>query len=341
MTQQGIASSLEVNRTHITRVLRPLLDSGLVEARKGRLEGGERKLSYYVLTPTGLVKAREVLESLGDEKLELVEGGQRILTNVREVLANHPHLRALEVVDSIGGVLRPTSKGRRLICSDQDLQPAEFHGRSEQLAVAREFLEGRGLVLAIFANHGYGSSTFLRKVALDLADGPVFWHDLSKDASPGALWERLAGFASEVGVDGGVHGLKEEDALICLDNYGGVSDALVDMLTDLLPKLRGGRAKLVVAMSEETPSYERFFQRQDVLAGDVTEVRLHRFDQATARQFLGEDLDEEAFQLIYMLTRGQPLALDLVKRGDSEALKKIRLSEEVRFLMYLRTRRKV
>jgi hypothetical protein len=41
-----------------------------------------------------------------------------------------------------------------------------------------------------------------------------------------------------------------------------------------------------------------------------------------------------------MLTRGQPLALDLVKRGDAEGLKAIRLSEEVRFLMYLRTRKK-
>jgi hypothetical protein len=41
-----------------------------------------------------------------------------------------------------------------------------------------------------------------------------------------------------------------------------------------------------------------------------------------------------------MLTRGQPLALALLKTGDVEGLKKIRLSEEVRFLMYLRDRKK-
>jgi hypothetical protein len=55
---------------------------------------------------------------------------------------------------------------------------------------------------------------------------------------------------------------------------------------------------------------------------------------------LGEDIDDEAFQLIYMLTRGQPLALAAVRDGDEVTLRRIRLSEEVRFLMYLRTRRK-
>ncbi len=132
--------------------------------------------------------------------------------------------------------------------------------------------------------------------------------------------------------------MKGERCLICLDNYREPSEGLIDLLVELVPRLKGGRCKLAVAMREETPSYERFYLRPDVLSGDVVEVRMHRFDERTARDLLGEDLDDEAFQLIYMLTRGQPMALAMVKRGDEEGLKTLRLKEEVRFLMYLRTR---
>jgi DNA-binding MarR family transcriptional regulator len=338
-TQQGIASALGMNRTHITRVLKPLIDDGLVEVGKGRLEGGERRLTYYLLTPNGLLRVKEILNSLGEAELEIVEAGKRVRRRVNEVLTAHPYLRTLEVVDSIGGVLRPQAPGKRLIVSDQELASGEFFGREEQLSVASEFLAGRGVIFAIYANHGYGSSTFLKKVALDLFDGAVLWQDLTKNGEPEALNDGLERFSEALGIEGGVVGLKSEKVLICLDNYREPSEEMVDLLADLVPRLRGGICKLAVAMSEETPSYDRFYLRPDVLSGDVVEVKMHRFDERTARELLGDDLDDEAFQLIYMLTRGQPLALDMVKRGDAEGLKTLRLREEVRFLMYLRTRR--
>jgi|GEM_PF-1681601 len=339
LTQQGIATALEVNRTHITRVMKPLVDAGLVEVGKGRLEGGDRKMSYYLLTPTGLLRAKELIDSLGDEELELVEGGRKVRRKVRDVLTAHPYLRSLEVMDSIGGVLRPQAPGKRLILADVELRTDGFFGREEQLAVAKEFLSSPSQILAIYANHGYGSSTFLRKLAVDLFDGAVLWLDLSKSQGPSSLEHGLERFSASLGVEPGIDGLNSERALICLDNYREMSEAMVDFLTELVPRLRGGRCKMAVSMREETPSYERFYLRPEVVSGEVIEIRLHRFDEATARRFLGEELDDEAFQLIYMLTRGQPLALDMVRRGDAEGLKSIRLSEEVRFLMYLRTRR--
>jgi hypothetical protein len=258
---------------------------------------------------------------------------------VRDALKAYPYLRSLEVIDSIGGVLRPQDPGKRLILSEVELRTEGFIGREEQLTTGKEFLSGPSLVLAVYANHGYGSSTFLRKVAADLFDGAVLWHDLSKGQDPAALKRELDRFSALLGVEQGIDGLKGERVLICLDNYRELSEAMVDFLTELVPRLRGGRCKMAVSMREETPSYERFYLRPDVLSGEVVEVRLHRFDEVTAREFLGGGLDDEAFQLIYMLTRGQPLALDMVKRGDSEGLKELRLSEEVRFLMYLRTRK--
>lgn len=55
---------------------------------------------------------------------------------------------------------------------------------------------------------------------------------------------------------------------------------------------------------------------------------------------IGEDLDDEAMKMIYMLTRGQPLALRMLRQRDEEGLKRIFPREEVRFLMYLLSRKK-
>jgi DNA-binding MarR family transcriptional regulator len=339
LTQQGVAQSLDMNRTHVTRVLKPLLDQGCLEAQKGRLDGGERKLTYYVLTPLGLAKAKELIDSLAEERLDVITGSGRVSMSYAEAMKAYPGIGTLLLADSIGGVLRPGASGQRMIDSRTQLSVGPFFGREEQLAAARAFLVSSGTVLAVYANHGYGSSTFMRKVALDLFAGPVLWHDLGVDGRAPELSARLTCFAAKLGLQG-AEGLREEVSLICLDNYRDVDEGLVDLLADLVPRLSGGKAKLAVAMREETPSYDRFYLRPDVLSGRVVEVHLHRLDEATAKSLIGEDIDDEAFQLIYMLTRGQPSALAAVRDGDEEALRRIRLSEEVRFLMYLRTRRK-
>lgn len=339
LTQQGVAESLGMNRTHITRVLRPLVDQGYVEPSKGRLEGGERRLTYYVLTPLGLAKAKELIDSLGEERLEVIGSEGREAIRFADAARRYSDVGVLALADAIGGVLRPRSSGSRFIDSLVPISVGPFFGREEQLAAAEVFFSSAGAALAVYANHGYGSSTFLRKVALDLYSGSVLWHDLAADGDAGALAQRMESFAKKLGLDG-FAGLRDEAALVCLDNYHDVSEGTVDALAELLPRLAGGKAKMAVAMREETPSYERFYLRPDVLSGRVAEVHLHRLDEPTARKMLGEDIDDEAFQLIYMLTRGQPSALAAVRDGDEVALKKLRLSEEVRFLMYLRTRRK-
>ena len=105
-----------------------------------------------------------------------------------------------------------------------------------------------------------------------------------------------------------------DSCLLCFDNYREVGDGIVDLLIVLSDRIQGSGAKMAVAMRGDTPAYDRFYQRADVKEGRVKEIQLGRFDVATARQFLGADLDQEAFQLVYMLTRGQPLALFLPGR---------------------------
>jgi len=340
LTQAGIAEAMGVNRTHITRILKPLLNAGLVESNKGHVAGKGRKLTYYTLTESGLSRVKEVLRAVEDQDIEVIEGDQHIKTKVRDLLKERPELGLLAVADQAGGELRVELPKVRRIDTNAELEVQALYGRDEQMQTARRFIASDSKLLAVFANYGYGSSTFMKKVALELFDRPLFWHDLEIEGRPDQAMTRLMDFCTADGGSGEVQDLMQREVLICFDNYHDASEGMVDLLIELLVKLKHGRAKMMLALREDTPSYDRFYRREDLVSKLVDEVHMTRFDEPTSRLLIGEDIDDEAFQLIYMLTRGQPLALALTQKGDEHRLREIRLNEEVSFLMYLRTKRK-
>ena len=340
MTQEGVSAALGMNRTHITRVLKPLLDDGQVESKKGHVSGRDRKLTYYALTETGFAKAMDILRSFGDESLELIEAsGSKKKTKVRDALKQYPELGGLALIDAVqeGKVLK--APGERFVQTNAKIEGVEQLERERQIEQAQMFLSSPSTLLVIVASYGYGSSSLLKHTALDLWKGPLFWFDLEADGSAKSVVDSLDRFAKRLECSDWT-GLVDREALLCFDNYHIAEEPLVDLIIELVKGLRNGKTKITVAMRGETPSYNRFYQRRDIEDGTAIEIPLSRFEETTVKKMLGEDIDDEALQLIYMLTSGQPLAVALLKAGDVEGLKKIRLSEEVRFMMYLRDRKK-
>ena len=340
MTQEGVSAALGMNRTHITRALKPLLDDGHVESRKGHVPGRDRKLTYYALTESGLARVTEVIRSFGDEDVELIDAsGSRRKTKVRDALKQYPEIGRLALIDAAQEGRALKVPGERFVQANTQFAIVEQLEREHQIEQAAAFLSSSSTLLVIIASYGYGSSSLLKYAALELWKGPLFWFDLEADGSARSVEDSLDRFAKRLECKDW-SGLAEREALLCFDNYYIAEDPLVDLLIDMVKRLQKGKTKIAVAMRGETPSYNRFHQRHDVGDGTAVEIPLSRFDEATARRMLGSDVDDEAFQLIHMLARGQPLALALLRAGDVEGLKKIRLSEEVRFMMYLRDRKK-
>ncbi|MEW5936876.1 MAG: tetratricopeptide repeat protein [Candidatus Thermoplasmatota archaeon] len=60
VTQDGIARSVGMARNHVPRAINTLISKGLVEARKARVEGAERKKTCYFLTPAGFEIASDL-----------------------------------------------------------------------------------------------------------------------------------------------------------------------------------------------------------------------------------------------------------------------------------------
>ena len=63
VTQAGIAEGAHILRSHVPRTLKVLLAEGLVDTREARLLGRTRKTTIYALTPSGLARAREILDA--------------------------------------------------------------------------------------------------------------------------------------------------------------------------------------------------------------------------------------------------------------------------------------
>jgi len=337
-TQQGIADAIKVPRTHMTRILRPLIEEGLVYEEKGRVPGRERRVKTYHITPIGVTRARDIMEGLKSEEITFVGSAASQRMTVKEVLDKRSYPGFLAIADALErGIL--ISHNERLIVSNFPPVLEEFYDREEELKRAIEFLESKSNVLVLISNRGYGSSTLMKKIALDLTDLPLLWHDLSIDGE----WKEITGaiedLASRLGIKNPEEML-EERVILCFDNYYDPPERTVDGLIELIHKIHDKDAKVMVAMWAETPSYKRFYQRDDISSGIVTEIRMGRLREEYVKQMIGEELDDEAMKMIYMLTKGQPLTLRMLGQRDEKGLKEIIPNEEVRFLMYLLTRKR-
>lgn len=342
LTQSGISSALQIQRTHITRHLRPLIVAGLIEERKMRIQGRERKMKVYFLTPAGLEKAQELINRLALERITVIDDHGKEVMSVSEVLKKFHDISIMTIAEYLHTGIEIRRKDKRIIWSNTNVEIPAFCGRKEELAIASSFFGSDAVALVIFASFGYGSSTLLKKIALERTEMPLLWYDLEMNSDATDIKEAISQFAIEIGCNSGkLEDLRERKILLCFDNYCNVSEDVVDFFFELLEVLKGGKAKVAIAMGEGTPSYNRFFQKEDVERGHVVEIHLQRMDERSAKQLLSLDVDEEAFQLIYQLTRGQPLALELVRKGDAEKLMAFKPKEEVRFLMYLRTKKTI
>ncbi len=336
VTQEGVAEALDMPRSHVTRVVRPLIEQGLIDEFKGRVRTRDRKLKVYLITPMGISRVRERLSEIKRSQVEVFEKGDTGKKKVSEIIREWGRVPLLQLFDAVEGE-ESVIRGERLVVSDRPLNIGDFVDREGEMEVANDFLDSEATVMVAISNRGYGSSTFIKKVALDVFDGPLFWWDL-EDLE--GMQDKVHGFMNALGCED-FSDLRERGALLCFDNYYHPEEQVVDRLIELKAKLNGGKTKMGVAMKGDCPSYARFYQKSEVDENTVVEVPLGRLDKESAKRMLGMELEEEAMQLVYLLTRGWPLALELLKQGDDEGLRALFPNEEVRFLMYLRSRKKM
>lgn len=342
VTQGGIADGIAISRTHVPRAVRGLLEDGFVEERRAHVQGHPKRIRAYALTPTGMARAEELAAELRGKPLEVRIAGQLHTLSLNDLelrtgrkIPLAPLLRLTELPFDLEAL------GRAPVRDLADAPvPEPFYDREKELWVLREWAEGHRPLLVLFGNHGFGTTALARKFVTTLERENVLWLNLAPQSTAAMLQQRLRSFATSLGLDAAVsplNPLRDAEAFLILNDWFEVGEEVVELAAQLLTE--PGRLKILVTMREETPPYHRFYQKPAGKASPAEEIHLKGLDREAARRLLGnERIDDASFELVYIMTRGQPLVLKLLRDGDQAGLRSATTytNEELRFLIYLR-----
>ncbi|MFQ6127423.1 MAG: ATP-binding protein [Thermoplasmata archaeon] len=353
ITQAGMASAIGIQRSHIPRSVKKLEEEEAIEEKRERIHGAGRRLKMYFLTERGYRRAAmirrrvgrkriRVQSSGGETELPISEASRLYEMSYSEILAN---LDREDVLD-IQGILRKTL-----------LEKKEFVNRQTELLRVREWLASKKPVLALYGHVGYGKTSLVRGF-LEMTEGwRVFWKDLTEDDETTDVLRPLVRFVAkkrgdrarkwleEGNIDSTISSLgkdlNDSCSLLIFDNYNIVGEDLVDAFNTLTHLLSGiQRAKMIVIAQEATPAYCRFYDRKMVERGMVDEIHLKGLSQEDSKRLLGNPrIEDEAMRRIYLLTKGNPLFLTLIREGKADELKKRSrfTTPEIQLLMFSKT----
>jgi len=324
ITQQGIADAARLRRSHVPRTVKALAREGHVEERDGRVQGRGRKVKLYYLTEAGLRRARELARALEAQPV-VADGGPTTLAAFAQAAGRTLLEIALDLDES--GRYRGGARDAGL--------PA-FLGRRDELAALAAWLPGSTPLTVVYGGQGMGKTALARRFVHRPAR-PLVWRDLRSGDTAAAILGDLAPFLADRGRTALAAALRSGadpwdplaadlaslEVLLVFDGYGDVPEEVVDAFRHLLRVLAGTHgAKALVLAQEATPSYCRFYDRRAVEDGRVGEIHLRGLTIEESRELLGtEDIAEEALRRIYLLTRGCPLYLELIREGDADGLK--------------------
>jgi len=339
--QTGIAAAVGISRTHIPRAVKGLIKDGLVEEITARVRGHERRMNVYVITAEGLRRAEELWRAVNELSFKVERDGVIREMKGRDIEAAVGKRRAVAAVSQIRDGVVEIDEARRAPIHDIKDAPAieRFYGREPELKAMDEFMESDAKVLVLLANRGYGTSTLARKFVNEQDEADVLWIPLSAKTSTKELQDRMADFAKRVNhnAQGSYAALSLKNALIVFDDFFSVGEEVVEFFSSLVDNIQD--TKVIITARQETPAYNWFYHKAQVDSGAVQELKLRGLDEDSARRLLGnERIEEDAFRRVFMMTRGQPLALKLLKDGDEKGLQKntVFTVEEIRYLVFLK-----
>jgi len=69
LTQKEIAINVRVQRKHISRYLKKLMESGLIDEKVCHVKGAKQRMRCYSLTGPGSIKAKDIAKHVGGQKV--------------------------------------------------------------------------------------------------------------------------------------------------------------------------------------------------------------------------------------------------------------------------------
>lgn len=341
--QAGIASAVGISRTHVPRAVKSLVKEGTVSELTARVRGHERRMNVYTLSPEGLQKADQLWKEALASVFQVLADGRTATMKGSDIETAVGKKRAIAAISQMRDGVVEIDKRRRAPVKDLKGAPSQegFCGRDPELREMDDFMESHARILVVLGNRGYGTTTLVRRFVEEQEDLDILWIKLDKDITAEQLQKRLRDFGATVNKDAGTleDVLDLRTVLVVFDDYYAVSEEIVEFFGFIIDLV--GEAKVIVTARQETPAYNWFYHKKEVDSGVVRELKIKGLDEESARELLGNDkIEKDALRRIMMITRGQPMALKMLRDGDERGLREnsVFTPEEIKYLLFLRTK---
>jgi hypothetical protein len=130
------------------------------------------------------------------------------------------------------------------------------------------------------------------------------------------------------------------EVLLAFDNYYKADEDVVDLFTGLSNiASKNSSLKLLINAMDTTPFYCRFYDKGDLRKRKIAEMTLKGLDMDSSKVLLDTPrIEHDSLRKIHLMTRGHPLTLLLIRRGDVNSLKRIKgfSRQEASLLLYLK-----
>jgi DNA-binding MarR family transcriptional regulator len=328
-TQKGIGESTCIMMSHVPRTIKSLIKEGLVEERKGRIRSSPRRLKVYLITSMGAKAAEEITERIASNTI--IAGGTEI--KVADLYAKEKKKGFWEFLRVLvtGG-----EAAARSMISEAEIS---FFGRRKEVALIKKFIRsGPGDALVIYGSRGCGKTSMIRSV-ISAVGCRCVWVEVDPKMKVLEFVNKVvesASIPSPASADALCASLSKRVDLIVIDGYDEIRDDLCDYISQVSMELRDSKLRMIVCAQVTTPSYSRFFHRDDVNCGRVVELMLPGLEPEEAKRIL-DPISQQKFDMINKFAKGNPLILSLIKTKDVKSLQAVTkfTREEIRHIIYL------
>jgi hypothetical protein len=375
ITQKGIADGVGIRWNHVPRAMGKLKKMGYITEEMSHIEKKTRRQKAYFLTDEGLIFARSLRERILNWKVTLQKADGQVMNAKLSEISSKLKLKLdplnLYMMISNEGIIREEdlttqkpkavpSKGSKVFFKKGEITwPSELVGRDSEIAVMSEWLNSASInTIVIYGTIGIGKSALLAEMIKRYQGKKnIFWYKMSDSDSQDDLIESLSKFlihmkksslSSQLNEQKELtdimrvleKGIGDSETILAFDNYFQVSEEVADFfssLSGLAQKYRN--LKLVVGARDTTPFYCRFYDKNEVKKRKIAELTLKGLDKEGIKELLdAPNIDADALKKIDLMTRGHPLTIELIKKGDVNSLKRIKgfSRQEASLLLYLK-----
>ena len=355
LSQMGIANAVSIARSNVPRAISGMKEAGHLVERQAHVTGVSRKRKAYFLTDEGAKVADEIWSRISENKVRVIhsDGRSESSTLAQAIESSELPLRnvyMLRYMDDSGTidlsglsselVERDLSKHieKQLVSYLNDLpRTRRFYGREKELDVMAKLLEAKSASILVPGIAGIGKTSLSTKILDRFTHRRnLLYHRCQDWEGSRAFLEACAEWLSAVGhndlsdylastpvpqtsmaVNLISAGLSESPSLIVIDDLHKVGDeTLYSILRELTLRIHSLNEVGLVMFSR---SFRMVVPESDQSGNIVTLVMpLQGLDEESSRQILTAmpKMDSDQFMHIYSLSRGHPLILELINRGN-------------------------